>query len=549
VPAEEGPEINSARPVKKLSELPDRELAFLLNSTAAEVRGLREQLRESPDEHFSAIMNMTIEEFRQDCASSSFSMSRLISGDVPRDVGLRFRQLQELLSEQFEFESRYPAAYEILFPQSARYRDRAGLYLPSFDVHVLNNYPQYHVQFQDDWLAGDAYTLTDNRSKNHPWGTNVERSWLFPDYEDLQGILLAILSREEYVERIGYIRRPRRFELFDHNKVPEAAYVRLTDLRLAKHLRGGSLKRELQPLLALLELPVTKGHILEWKLRVLGSRLERPPALDWQVAQRAGKSDDSAHLQKTEESAEEMVSLTGNGSLPVSGTNFDSRWAEVEILRQQFGDEEMGSIAVSFSAAALLLLTDLDMPGLREAPPRRMAGHIQSLAGLIKDLIAGLNRATHRLESLASNRPPGRQPDLEGNDYRALRLYRMGRSLRETAEWLEITPYSSRTGRGTRDWKARVKQRLSNGKRIEDERYPRAAAIFAHRDNPHVRRKARRAYRKYLVERGRSGAFFRWTGFGRYIRTSPTATQRSIEVNYAYVQLGSCILQGIPPVP
>jgi hypothetical protein len=178
-----------------------------------------------------------------------------------------------------------------------------------------------------------------------------------------------------------------------------------------------------------------------------------------------------------------------------------------------------------------------------------MAEHIQSLADVIKDLIEGLNRAMFRLERLASKRSPGRQPDIEGNDYRALRLYRMGRGLRETAEWLEIMPYSSRTGRGTRDWKARVKQRLRNGERIEEERYPRAAAIFAHRDNPHVRRKARRAYRKYLVERGRRGAFFRWTGFGRYIRTSPTATHRSIEVNYAYVQLGSCILQGIPPVP
>jgi hypothetical protein len=548
VPVEEGPEIDRARPMKKLSELPDRELAFLLNSTVAEARRLRQQWRESPDEHFSTIMNMTAEEFRQDCVSSSFSMSRLISGDVPRDVGLRFRQLQELLSQQFEFEARYPAAFEILFPRTAPYRDRAGLYLPSFGVHVLNNYPQYHVQLQADVWAGDAYTFTDNRRKEHPWGAKVERRLRFPDYEDLQGILLAILSREEYVERVGYVRTPRQFELFDHHKVPEAAYVRLTDLRLAKHLRGGSLKRRLQPLLALLEPPVTKDHVLEWKLRALGSRLEQPPILDWQVTPRAEKSEDSAHLP-TEEPTKEMVSLAGNGSLPVSGTNFNPRPAQVEVLRQQFGDEEMGSIAVSFSAAALLLLTDLDMPGLREAPPRRMAEHIQSLADVIKDLTEGLNRATDRLEMLASNRSPGRQPDIEGNDYRALCLYRMGRGLRETAEWLGITPYSSRTGQGTRDWKARVRQRLRNGKRIEEERYPRAAAIFAHRDNPHVRRKARRAYRKYVVERGRRGASFRWTGFGYYIRTSRTATQRSIEVNHAYVQLGSCILQDLPPVP
>ena len=94
-----------------------------------------------------------------------------------------------------------------------------------------------------------------------------------------------------------------------------------------------------------------------------------------------------------------------------------------------------------------------------------------------------------------------------------------------------------------------MKQRLRNGKRIEDERYPRAAAIFAHRDNPHVRRKARRAYRRYLVEKGRGGALFSWAGFGYFIRTGSSQTQRSLEVTYAYVQLGSCIMRGIPPVP
>ncbi len=202
--------------MKKLSELSDRELALLLNTTVAEARRQRERYRENSDGTFSEVLDWTIEEFHQDYAREDFSRTRLIAGDVPRDVGLRFRQLQELLRGQFVFEARYPSAYEVLFPDQARRRDRAGLYLPSFGIHVLNSYPLYMVQPQDPARAGDAYTFTDNRMKRHPWGTKVERRLRFPDYEDLQGILLAILSREEADERISYGGGFPRLELFDN---------------------------------------------------------------------------------------------------------------------------------------------------------------------------------------------------------------------------------------------------------------------------------------------------------------------------------------------
>jgi hypothetical protein len=373
----------------------------------------------------------------------------------------------------------------------------------------------------------------------------VERGLRFPDYEDLQGILLAILSREEADERIGYWWRLRPSELFDNVKPPQASYVRLTDLRLAEQIRAGSLKRRLVPILDLLERPISKDSVLEWKLRTLGSRLEQPLRTsreDWLKAAKDVGIEDELYIPP-EVPQEEMVSRTGNGALPVPREDFDPILARTDLLEGQFGDEQTGIVTISFSAAALLLLIDLDTPKLTDASSRRIAEYIESLAGVIRDLIASLNRATERLEAVAANRSAGRQPDLEGNDYTALCHYRMGRGLRETAEWLEITPYSSKTGKGTRDWKARVKQRLRNGKRIEDERYPRAAAIFAHRDNPHVRRKARRAFRRYLVEKGRLGPLFYWAGFGG------TQTQRSFEITYAYVQLGSCILRNIPPVP
>ena len=135
-------------------------------------------------------------------------------------------------------------------------------------------------------------------------------------------------------------------------------------------------------------------------------------------------------------------------------------------------------------------------------------------------------------------------------DYYALHHYRMGNSLRDIAEWLGMTPYSSKTGKGTREWKARVKQRLSKGRDFEERYYPRAAAIFTYRDNPHVRRKARRAYRAYLVEAGRSGNSVALMGVSRRIRIGNYAqNERSAEITDAYIQLGSCIMRGIPPIP
>jgi hypothetical protein len=537
--------------VKKLSELSDYELALLLNTTVAEARKERELYSETPDGNPFAIMDWTVEEFHQDYAREEFSRTRMIAGHVPRDVGLRFRQLQELLRRHFEFEARFPAAYEVLFHKLARRRDRAGLFLPSFGIHVLNSYPFYTVHSQDTEWAGDAYTFTDNRRKRHPWGTKVERRLRYPDFEDLRGILLAILCREEVDERISYMYPFPRLELFENVKPPEPAYVRLTDLRLARQIKPGSLKRGLVPVLSLLERPITMDSVLEWKLRTLGSRLEKPERIGREGWMKAARDLGIEHEMTfgPEVPPEETVSRTGNGALPVPIEDFEPILARKDLLERHFGDEESGMVAVSFSAAALLLFVDLDTLGLMDASSRRVAEHVESLASVVRDLLENLNRATVRLETITANRPAGRQREIEANDYTALRNYRMGSGLRETAEWLEITPYSSKTGRGTRDWKARVKKRLRNGKRIEDGRYPRAAAIFAHRDNPHVRRKARRAYRKYLVEKGRMGGLFYWAGFGAFIRTGSAQTQRSFEVTYAYVQLGSCIMRNIPPVP
>ena len=104
---------------------------------------------------------------------------------------------------------------------------------------------------------------------------------------------------------------------------------------------------------------------------------------------------------------------------------------------------------------------------------------------MVRKLQRRLRRSTEDLARLTANRSSGARSELPGNNLLALQYYRLGRfDLKQAAEWLEITPYSSKTGRGTRDWKARVRQRLKEGKEFEDEHYPRAAAIFANSDHP-----------------------------------------------------------------
>jgi len=128
------------------------------------------------------------------------------------------------------------------------------------------------------------------------------------------------------------------------------------------------------------------------------------------------------------------------------------------------------------------------MPGIDKTSSYRLAEQIESLASIVRKLVQRLRRSTEGLVKLVANRSSGNHSELPGNNYIALQRYRLGQhDLEQTAEWLGITPYSSRTGKGTRDWKARVKQRLREGKEFEDENYPRAAAIFANKDNPHVR--------------------------------------------------------------
>ena len=510
-----------------------------------------DDMRAESERHKRWLWNLPVEEFKRLRESDGPDTIRLPNPNVPFDVAGRFRALQDLLWNQPEFETRFPAAFEVLFPSAARRRERAGLYLPSFDVRVLNNWTYPHVA-DGSWPGGaDAFTSV-SRWWQKDWRLHeANHNINMPQYDDLQGVLLAILGREEYGERVGLSAPWYLADDVEGVRRPEHTPIRLTDLRLTKVLaQPDRLKSSLKPVLDLLHRPVSTEHVVLWKLRVLGSELSWGSGHAWTSAKHLARIPAEEVPEDVSEQVREARDWYGRGERfepPRPGRGATE--IKSDLLVQQFGDEMDGVATVSFAAAALWLLLDLDVPGVERASSYRLSELIESLASLIRKAARRLGRSTADLGKLIANRSSGNRLELPGNNHLALQQYRMGlRNLEETAEWLGITPYSSRTGKGTRNWKSRVKQRLREGKEFEDSNYPRAAAIFANSDHPAVRRKARRAYRGYRYEVGRMGSCPFYL-LGHWARVSAPETKRGKEIAWAYAQLGSCILQRIPPTP
>jgi hypothetical protein len=110
------------------------------------------------ERHQEWLWNLSVEEIRALQESDDPHVDKPFVREVPVDVAGRFRALQELLRSQEEFESRYPAAFEILFPRYARRRERVGLHLPSFGIRVLHNWVHPHVGTQYLGSGADAHT-------------------------------------------------------------------------------------------------------------------------------------------------------------------------------------------------------------------------------------------------------------------------------------------------------------------------------------------------------------------------------------------------------
>jgi hypothetical protein len=312
-------------------------------------------------------------------------------------------------------------------------------------------------------------------------------------------------------------------------------------LRLASVLEPEALKRGLILLLDRLERPIDAQRVVRWKLRLLGEALEGV--------------DTTARAERK----------------PI--------WAETALLRERFGDEGTGIAAVSFAAAALCSFLDLGMPGVEDAASYRLAEHIESLASIVREQRDRLLRGAEKLETLVARRAAGGQR-YPRRDYLALLDYRMGEPLEEIAEKLGIAAYDSedeREGiipydwesewarmtpeqrkdvwqklaadekqkrRKNRNWRAQLTKHLINGKKFEDEHYPRAAAIFANKDNPHVRSKALLAFRTF----GDKG-YINFHALCAHTRVGSPGTARGREIAEAYLLLGESFERGRTELP
>jgi hypothetical protein len=505
-----------------------------------------------------ALWNLSENEFRS-LRKRGYELSEeemrvsAIAYDAPADAAGRLRMLQQMLQSEEEFEARYPEAFEVLYPRNSYtgrpIAERRGLHLPSFGVRILNNWVLPRIEEPFRTGGADAFTLTTFWQKplrGYEAGPKTDAL----EYDDLHGILLAILGRVER-DRIGdpgFMFKPE--EPVDGVRSPQKCPIRLTDLRLAGDLKPGALKSGLAKAFQLLHTPSSAPHVVLWKTRLLGVDglspradatvrfLSQIPVNEFPPDLLAVRNE---LLKFMRSSPRERLGAFANSETSL----VDMR---PEILKQCFGDMREGIAAVSFAAAAMWLFLDLKVPGIRNAKPYRLAELVESLAEILRKLLGSSELRAKELGYLLTNKPVGRHPNLPANDYLALCKYRMGWDLRSIAEWLEINPYSSQTGVGTRDWKRRVGNRLRRGKDFEDQHYPRASAIFALSDNPIIRAKARRTYRGYLLERGRYGACMFWH-LRYWSRTTSWQTERGQELISAYLQLGSCVLQKIDPIP
>src|SRR5215207_2734645 len=442
---------------------------------------------------------------------------------VPEDVGVRFRQLHKLLAFKPEFMTRYPEAHSILLSHRAQRTEHGGLPLPSFGVHILRHEPTPRSFAPQGAIPGDAYSATYGRKPEmgHP---PADQSVWPVDAGLLRGVLLAILSREEFTERIFPF--PEDRDLFEGVEAPQKSAVRLTDLRWATILESEESEQFLLHALRSLQRPITAERIVEWKHRIIGNKAEDEPDPSWEEFANSPGTQDNKGAHQTK-----VPPAKAPDEEPVS--------------------PRIKTAMVSFAAAALFLFMDLDMPGVRDMEPYRLTEQIRRLARIIHRLMMDLSDREQELEKLLSNRAAGRQPRHESHSYHALRNWRYGHSEEDIARSMGITPYNSKTGKGTRDWKAKLNRILLEGKEIENEHYPRAAAIFAnYRDSPHIRRKAREAYYTYTYEEQttRMPRYFPRQEVGRRIRVNHQ-TLRGLEIIEAYILLGSCLERGQPPAP
>jgi hypothetical protein len=112
-------------------------------------------------------------------------------------------------------------------------------------------------------------------------------------------------------------------------------------------------------------------------------------------------------------------------------------------------EESARVMAVSFAAAALLLLVDLDARKLREEGVDELAQRVKYLYDVIRKLSESLDVCTKELSKHLAGNPANRPPDPEAKHYTALVLYRRRRveGRERFFDWPEPS-YDPRDGHG-----------------------------------------------------------------------------------------------------
>jgi hypothetical protein len=432
------------------------------------------------------------------------------------------------------------------------------LVLPSFGISVTRSDPSASV-VPAGWGncdiapdSGDAFSVSYLSYKAEISVADQDFLNLDPAY--LRRILLRILDGEEYQEVKEHHQAQIRLE--ERPDLPEGqnptswnlrlvrdpdprAQVRITDLRLANAVTPVTLTRALETTLTSLPLPVTTDGVLRWKYEVLEGR--RPQELELREEEKASRRRSRGGRSHT--GSIFTVKLTTKEE-----DEYDQRWSRV------MEQEDNRVKVVSFTAAALLLLHDLDMRNLKQAKYDDLKKGVEAVAEIVRVLTKNLDKCMDDLSKVLANRPGkgGSDPNPYAKYFTALVLYRMGCPLQKIARRIGTNPRVVRdyASRGSKNWKQSLLKELQRGAEIEREKFPQAAAVFDNRNDESVRASALKMYRKYRNAWDRSVAidYLDSMEMSDALLGGMPASKRRV-VDNAYIQLGSCLENGIDPIP
>ena len=152
---------------------------------------------------------------------------------------------------------------------------------------------------------------------------------------------------------------------------------------------------------------------------------------------------------------------------------------------------------------------------------------------------------TSKLLSGRKGTKGGRPPDPQLKSYTALVLYRMGHSPRDIATRMREDDTAQETFND--NWKGDLTKAIKKGIEIEQERFPRAAEVFARRDEKEIREAALSAYDKYSDPsvRGPENVSVALEDGGDLLGMPANEAEQA---RIALIQLGSCIKRGLDPL-